>query len=117
MHIITQLLVGLVLLIHVYIVILEMFLWTKKQGKVAFGHKSKSFADETKVLAANQGLYNAFLVAGFIWGLINQDNNIALFFFGCVCIAGLYGAYSTKKLKILYIQTIPALLGILSIFI
>lgn len=106
--------IGLVLIIHIYIVILEMFLWTTKKGIKAFGLKNKSFAEETKVLAANQGLYNGFLVAGFIWAIISNDRNVALFFFSCVLVAGIYGAFSTKKIRILYIQSIPALLGMVS---
>lgn len=73
-----------------------MFLWTTKYGRVAFGLKSPEFAEETKVLAANQGLYNLFLVAGF-WGLVSENLSIGVFFLGCVFVAGLYGAYSIKK--------------------
>ena len=74
-----------------------MFLWTTKYGRVAFGLKSPKFAEETKVLAANQGLYNLFLVAGLIWGLVSENLSIGVFFLGCVFVAGLYGAYSIKK--------------------
>lgn len=111
------LLILLVTLIHIYIMYLEMVLWSSKKGIKAFGLKSKEFAKETKVLASNQGLYNGFLAAGLIWALIIKSSDIALFFFTCVSIAGIYGAYSTKKTKILYIQTIPALLGILTFLI
>ncbi len=106
--------VGLVALIHIYILILEMVLWTKPKGIKTFGLKSKEFAEETKVLAANQGLYNGFLAAGLIWSLLdsNYGNNIALFFLICVTLAGFYGSYSTKKVRILYVQSIPALIGI-----
>lgn len=107
----------LVITIHIYIVILEMFLWTSKKGIKIFGLKSKEFAEETEVLAANQGLYNGFLVAGFIWGLVTQNLNVLFFFFCCVFVAGFYGAYSTKKIRILYFQSIPALIGILSILL
>lgn len=117
MTIFTTVCTVFVIVIHIYIVLLEMFLWTTKKGIKAFSLKSKEFAEETKVLAANQGLYNGFLVAGFIWGLITQNTNINLFFFCCVLIAGIYGAYSTKKIKIFYIQSIPAIMGILSILI
>lgn len=92
-----------------------MVQWTSKKGIKAFGLKSKEFAEETKVLAANQGLYNGFLAAGLIWSLIISSIPVAYFFFFCVLIAGMYGAYSTKKIKILYIQSIPSLLGILSL--
>ena len=110
-------LVLLVAIIHIYIMYLEMALWTTKKGINAFGLKDKQFAEETKVLAANQGLYNGFLAVGFIWSFISDASNIALFFFSCVFIAGIYGAYSTKKIRILYIQTIPATLGIISILL
>ena len=105
--------VLLVAFIHVYIVYLEMVLWTTKKGIKTFGLKSKEFAEETKVLAANQGLYNGFLAAGLVWSVIADLNNVALFFLSCVFIAGLYGAYSTKKKSILYIQSIPAIIGII----
>lgn len=111
----TILIAFIVIVTHMYIVYLEMFLWNTKKGIRAFGLKNQKFADETKVLAANQGLYNGFLAAGLLWGLVLQSNSIALFFFICVLIAGLYGAYSTKKIRIFYIQSIPALLGIISI--
>ncbi|OSY88830.1 membrane protein [Tenacibaculum holothuriorum] len=105
---------GLVALIHIYIVVLEMVLWTKPKGIKTFGLKSKEFAEETKVLAANQGLYNGFLAAGLIWSMISQKTDVAIFFLACVFVAGIYGAYSTKKPRIFFIQSIPALLGILS---
>lgn len=97
MSTLTIIFVLLVAIIHIYIVYLEMFLWTTKKGIKIFGHKDKAFAEETKVLAANQGLYNGFLAAVFIWALFLNNNAIATFFFVCVCIAGIYGAYSTKK--------------------
>lgn len=106
-------LIALVALIHIYIVILEMVLWTKPKGIKTFGLKSKEFAEETKVLAANQGLYNGFLSAGLIWSMVSQKTDVAIFFLGCVFVAGLYGAYSTKKPRIFFIQSIPALIGLL----
>ena len=92
-----------------------MFLWTTQKGIKTFALKNKKFAEETKVMAANQGLYNGFIAAGLIWALITYKTDVALFFLTCVTIAGIYGAYSTKIIRILYIQTIPAVLGILSI--
>ncbi len=105
--------IGLVALIHIYIVVLEMILWTKPKGIKTFGLKSKEFAEETKVLAANQGLYNGFLAAGLIWAMLSQKTDVAIFFLGCVFVAGVYGAYSTKKPRIFFIQSIPALIGLL----
>ena len=106
--------IALVVIIHLYIVVLEMLLWTTPKGIKTFGLKTKEFAEETKVMAANQGLYNGFLAAGLIWSLIAEKTDVAIFFLACVFIAGLYGAYSTKKKSILYIQSIPAILGLLS---
>ncbi len=110
-------LVALVALEHFYFLVLEMFLWTKPKGIKTFGLKSKEFAEETKVLAANQGLYNGFLSAGLIWSIVAKEVNISLFFLSCVIIAGVYGAYSTKKIRLFYIQAIPAILAFLLILI
>ena len=94
-----------------------MVLWTTNKGIKTFGLKSKEFAEETKVMAANQGLYNGFLAAGLIWSLIVNNTDVSLFFLTCVFIAGLYGSYSTKKKSILIIQSIPALIAIISLYI
>ena len=94
-----------------------MFLWTKTKGIKTFGLKSKEFAEETKVLAANQGLYNGFLSAGLIWSLVIKDLNVSMFFLSCVIIAGIYGAYSTKKIKLFYVQAIPTIFALILIFI
>ena len=117
MKIIQIIFISLVALIHIYIVYLEMVVWTSKKSMKAFATKSKEFAEETKVMAANQGLYNGFIAAGLIWSLISTKTDVAIFFLLCVAIAGIYGAYSTKIIRILYIQTIPATLGILSILL
>ncbi|MCL4124490.1 UNVERIFIED_CONTAM: hypothetical protein GTU68_043834 [Idotea baltica] len=92
-----------------------MVIWTSKKAIKAFGLKDKEFAEETKIMAANQGLYNGFIAAGLIWSIISFKTDVALFLLICVFVAGIYGAYSTKQIKILYIQSIPAILGILSI--
>lgn len=110
-------LVALVALEHFYFLVLEMFLWTKPKGIKTFGLKSKEFAEETKVLAANQGLYNGFLSAGLIWSVLTKDVNVSLFFLSCVIIAGVYGAYSTKKIRLFYIQSIPSILAVILILI
>ena len=114
MKIIQLFLVALVAFLHVYFMILEMFFWTKPKGLKAFGLK-KEFAEQSKVLAANQGLYNGFLAAGLIWSLIDKNyaNEIAIFFLTCVVLAGIFGAYSTKKIKIFFIQSVPAIIGII----
>lgn len=112
---IANLLVGLVLLIHVYIVVLEMFLWDKPFGRKVFSN-SAEFAAASKVLAANQGLYNGFLAAGLIWGLSMgvAGQPVQLFFLGCVIVAGLYGAMSVG-IKILFVQAVPAALAVAAI--
>lgn len=102
---------AIVALEHFYFLILEMFYWTKPKGMKAFG-LTKEQAESSKVLAANQGLYNGFLVAGLVWGLIANKTDVIIFFLVCVSIAGIYGAYSTKKIKLFYIQAVPALLAL-----
>ena len=109
-------LIALVAFLHIYFMLLEMFYWTKPKGLKAFGLK-KEFAEQSKVLAANQGLYNGFLAAGLIWAILSKQTSIAIFFLSCVIIAGIYGAYSTQKIKLFYIQSIPAILGLLSVLL
>ena len=113
MTILITVLIAFVAFEHFYFLILEMFLWTKPKGIKTFGLKSKEFAEETKVLAANQGLYNGFLSAGLVWSLIIENLEISVFFLSCVIIAGIYGAYSTKKIRLFYIQSIPAIFALL----
>jgi putative membrane protein len=114
---IANVLVGLVVLIHVYIVVLEMFLWDKPFGRKVFG-STPEFATASKVLAANQGLYNGFLAAGLIWGLSlgAAGQPVQLFFLGCVLVAGLYGA-ATVGIKILFVQAVPAALAIAAVLL
>lgn len=109
--------VLLVALLHVYILVLEMFLWDKPAGRRAFG-MSREQAAATKVLAANQGLYNGFLAAGLLWGLSQgvAGFEVKVFFLACVLIAGLYGALTASR-KILYVQALPALLGLVFVVI
>jgi putative membrane protein len=117
MTLLTIILVLIVALQHIYFMFLEMFLWTKPKGIKAFGLKSKQFAKDTKVLAANQGLYNGFLTAGLIYALIEKDLEFITFFLICVIVAGIYGAYSTQQIKLFYIQAVPAILGLISLFL
>lgn len=114
---IANVLTGLVALIHVYIVVLEMFLWDKPQGMKAFG-TTPEFAAASKVLAANQGLYNGFLAAGLIWGIWAGEGGdpIKIFFLLCVAAAGLYGA-ATASRKILFVQTIPAAIALAAVWL
>ena len=112
-----SILTGVVALIHVYILILEMFLWTTPRGRKAFG-TTEQFAEQTKELAANQGLYNGFLAAGLIWGLWlgEAGDPVKIFFLGCVAVAGVYGA-ATSSRRILYIQTLPAVLALFAVIL
>ena len=96
---------------HFYFLVLEMFLWTTPKGMKAFG-LSKEQAERSKVLAANQGLYNGFLAAGLIWGIASGKTDVIVFFLICVSVAGIYGSYSTKMIKLFYVQAVPALLAL-----
>ncbi len=114
MEITAKIVIGLVALLHLYILYFEMFAWTTI-GKRTFGKRREGFYEETKMLAANQGLYNGFLAAGLIWSFFISNaewsQNVALFFLACVAVAGIYGSMTASR-KILFVQTIPALLGI-----
>ncbi len=108
MTLIANIIVALVALLHVYFLVLEMFLWNKTLGLKTF-RMTPEKAEVTKVLAANQGLYNGFLAAGLVWGLSlgEEGVSIKLFFLGCVIVAGVYGAITVGR-KILFIQAMPA---------
>lgn len=107
-----NIIVGLVALLHIYFLVLEMFLWDKPVGLKVFG-QSLEKARASKVLAANQGLYNGFLAAGLIWGLTlgAAGTGVKVFFLSCVVVAGLYGAATVSR-KILFVQAAPAALGL-----
>ncbi len=113
MAFIANIVVALVAVLHIYILVLEMFLWDKPAGLRAF-RMTREAALATKVLAANQGLYNGFLAAGLLWGLLlgAQGTSIKIFFLSCVLVAGVYGAFSASR-KILFVQALPAALGLL----
>jgi putative membrane protein len=112
-----QILILIIAIMHFWFLILEMFLWTRPTGMKVF-RNSVEKAELTKVLAANQGLYNGFLVMGLIWSVVHPDtqfgNQLALFFLGCVAIAGIYGGYSLNR-RVFYIQAGPALLALILI--
>ncbi|MDN3548581.1 DUF1304 domain-containing protein [Mucilaginibacter aquaedulcis] len=118
MNLIISILIGLIAVIHGYILWLEMFAWTTR-GPKAF-NKPVAELQNSKTLAANQGLYNGFLAAGLFWTFFISDaqwhNNVALFFLACVTIAGLYGSITVTR-KIFYIQALPALITIVLILI
>ena len=110
MEIVAIVLVALVALLHAYFLMLEMFLWTTPRGRAVFG-TTKEFADESAALAKNQGLYNGFLVAGLVWGLVADKDDVQIFFLACVIVAGLYGAVTVNK-RILLVQAVPAVLAL-----
>ena len=117
MIIVANAVVVFVALLHVYFLVLEMFLWDKPAGLKAFG-QSKEKAEATKVLAANQGLYNGFLAAGLFLGVILGDSGtyFKLFFLSCVIVAGVYGALTASR-KILFIQALPAFIGLILVIL
>lgn len=110
-------LIAVVAAIHLYILVLEMFLWDTKTGRKAF-NLSAEFARETRVLAANQGLYNGFLAAGLLWGLWLGERGISViyFFLICVLIAGVFGTITASR-KILYVQALPALAALMALLL
>ena len=116
---IANILVALVALLHIYFLVLEMFLWTKPLGLKTFGNSPEK-ARESAVLAANQGLYNGFLAIGLIWGLIHPIPafafQIKVFFLLCVIAAGVYGALSVSR-RILFVQAAPAMLALLLLWL
>jgi len=109
---IANVLVALVAALHIYFLILEMFLWDTPYGRKTF-KLTPEFSAASKVLAANQGLYNGFLAAGLIWGLLLGPAGLSVktFFLGCVIVAGVYGAATVGK-KILFVQALPAALAL-----
>lgn len=119
MSLLIILITVLVALLHLYFLWLEMFAWESRGPKV-FRNFPKDLFAPTVALAANQGLYNGFLSAGLIWSLFITDpawsGNVALFFFGCVVVAGVYGALTADK-KIFFVQALPALVGLLLVLL
>ena len=114
MDLLIKILTGLVAVLHLYFLYLEMFAWTTRGPKV-FKNIPSALFKGTKVMAGNQGLYNGFLAAGLVWGLLISDTlwqrNVILFFLACVSIAGVYGAATVSK-RIFFIQAAPALITI-----
>lgn len=110
-------LIGVVALIHVYIVVLEMLLWDTARGRKAFG-TTPPFAAQSRVMAANQGLYNAFLVAGLVWSLwpAGGGEPAKIFFLSCIVVAGLYGGWTVGR-RVLFIQAVPAAVALLAVLL
>lgn len=115
MSIFSMVLIALIAILHIYILWFEMFAWESRGPKI-FRTFPKDLFTPTKTMAANQGLYNGFLAAGLIWSLLIGETewakNVALFFLGCVFVAGAYGA-ATASIRILYVQSIPAAIAII----
>lgn len=119
MELASNLVIGLIAVLHLYFLWFEMFAW-ETTGRKIFRQMPAELFPKTKTLAANQGLYNGFLVAGLVWSLVITDpvwaDNVALFFLTCVLIAGIFGAITASK-KIFYVQGLPALVAIILILI
>lgn len=117
MRFVADIAVIVVALLHVVFLILEMFLWTKPFGRRTFG-LSRELAEATKGLAANQGLYNGFLAAGLVWGVIGGEGafSIKVFFLACVIVAGIFGAITAKR-SILFVQALPGLIALIAVWI
>ena len=114
----TNALIGLVAALHVYFLVLEMFLWDTPYGRRVFG-STPEFAKASRVLAANQGLYNGFLAAGLIWSLLDPDSHafeLKIFFLTCVVVAGIYGGLTVSR-KILLVQALPAAVALVALHI
>jgi putative membrane protein len=107
--------VGLVAAIHFYVLVLEMFLWRTDRVRATFG-TTDDFAEQSAPMAANQGLYNGFLATGLVYGLIVDDLRFQVFFLSCVFVAGIYGALTVTR-RILFVQVIPATLGLLLVLL
>lgn len=115
MNVVADVLVGLVAALHLYFLVLEMFLWTTPTGRRVFGTDA-AFAAQSKALAANQGLYNGFLAAGLVWGLVSGATDVQVFFLVCVIVAGLYGAATVNK-RIVLVQAVPAALALAAVLL
>lgn len=119
MKLFAHIMIAIVAVEHIYILWIEMFAWTTK-GKATFKSFPVELFEQTTALAANQGLYNGFLAAGLIWSLLIGDplwsKNVALFFLGCVIVAGLYGGFTASR-SILIKQALPAIIAFIAVFI
>jgi len=117
MGIATQTVIILVIILHLYFLLLEMFMWDKPYGRKVFG-LSRQFATESKALAANQGLYNGFLAAGLLWGMLAGPAAVSIlsFFLICIIIAGIFGGLTVSS-KIIWIQAVPAAAGLVLVLL
>lgn len=117
MQILTNILIGLIIMLHLYFVWLEMFAWTT-HGKTVIKRVPDSFFKQTKALAANHGLYNCFLIAGLLWSFFIENRqwseNVAIFFLGCIAISGIQQSLTGDK-SIFYVQGLPAIIALVLI--
>ena len=120
MHLLSQILVGFIALEHIYILYMEMFAWETLGKKTFKGALHNDLFTPTKILAANQGLYNGFLAAGLIWSLFITDalwhTNMAIFFLTCVAVAGIFGAITASR-KIFFVQALPAIIALIIVLL
>lgn len=115
MLLLAYILAAAVAALHGYFLVLEMFLWTRPLGLKTFRNTPEK-AEATRVLAANQGLYNGFLAAGLVWGLCTAQWNVVVFFLLCVVAAALYGAWSVSR-RIFYVQGVPAIAALAAVWL
>ena len=113
MKAVANVLVAAVAVLHLMFLVLEMFLWTKPFGRRTFG-LTPELAEASAKLAANQGLYNGFLAAGLIWGLVGSSFDVRVFFLGCVIVAGIFGAFTAKR-SILWVQALPGAIALAAV--
>jgi putative membrane protein len=115
MAVVANVVIAFVAVLHVGFLVLEMFLWNHPIGRRTF-KMTKEVSESSATLAANQGLYNGFLAAGLIWGIVSGEVSIKLFFLSCVVIAGVFGGFTAKR-SILYMQALPGLLGLVLLYL
>jgi putative membrane protein len=115
MTVVANLIIVIVALLHLGFLVLEIFFWNHPVGRKTFG-MTREVSESSATLAANQGLYNGFLAAGLIWGLLSGEFSVKLFFLICVLIAGIFGGFTAKR-SILYLQALPALLGLIFLYL
>jgi putative membrane protein len=115
MILVANIVIAVIAILHVGFLVLEMFLWNHAFGRKTF-KMTPEYSQASASLAANQGLYNGFLAAGLIWGLISGEFSVKLFFLICALIAGIFGGLTAKR-SILYIQALPALIGLIMLYL
>jgi len=115
MIVLTNIVIAVVAILHLGFLVLEMFLWNHPIGRKTF-KMTEEVSESSATLAANQGLYNGFLAAGLAWGLISGEFPVKFFFLLCVLVAGVFGGFTAKR-SILYIQALPALLGLILLYL